>query len=153
MHWTITGVKPAYYLKLFWSMWCPEISISRILCMGLVLYPEESMALLHSWFSMSFYITSKKKTLACGSQEGHMWVTSGLLYGSLGQVGQQVWPTFNPDKVYIKPLVINSLGRGHTHIPTVHTGSILVNQAHRPQAGTPGLKRKSPQQWLWQLSK
>ena len=33
------------------------------------------------------------------------------------------------------PLVINSLGRGHTHthtqtcIPTIHTGSILRNQA------------------------
>ena len=26
-----------------------------------------------------------------------MWVTSGLLCGSVGQVGQQVWLTFNPD--------------------------------------------------------
>ena len=25
-----------------------------------------------------------------------MWVTSGLLCGSVGQVGQQVWSTFNP---------------------------------------------------------
>ena len=42
---------------------------------------------------MSFYIANV--SLACGSQEGHMWVTSGLLCGSVGQVGQQVKPTFN----------------------------------------------------------
>ena len=42
---------------------------------------------------MSFYVTFKKKTLASGSQEDRMWVTFGLL---LGQVGQQVRPTFNP---------------------------------------------------------
>ena len=41
-------------------------------------------------------------------------------------------------EVYITPLVISSLGRGHTHththtqtrIPTIRTGSILRNQAH-----------------------
>ena len=32
MHWIIIGVKPAYYLKLFWTMWCPEISLSKNLC-------------------------------------------------------------------------------------------------------------------------
>ena len=31
---------------------------------------------------------------------------------------------------HIKSLVINSLGRGHTRIPTIYTGSILRNQAH-----------------------
>ena len=35
---------------------------------------------------------------------------------------------------HITPLVINSLGHGHTHtqtrIPTIRTGSILRNQAH-----------------------
>ena len=31
---------------------------------------------------------------------------------------------------HIIPLIINSLGRGHTHIPTIRTGSILRNQAH-----------------------
>ena len=36
-HWIIISVKPAYYIKLFWSMWCPEISLSRSLCMGPVL--------------------------------------------------------------------------------------------------------------------
>ena len=30
MHWIITGMKPAYYLKLFWSMWCPEILLSKL---------------------------------------------------------------------------------------------------------------------------
>ena len=56
--------------------------------MGPVLYPEEIYDI--SDFSMPFYITFKKKTLACGSQEGLMWVTSGLLSGSMGEVGQQV---------------------------------------------------------------
>ena len=57
--------------------------------MGLVLYPEEIYGIqcFISDFSMSFYITFKKRTLACGSQEGHMWVISGLLCGSVGQVG------------------------------------------------------------------
>ena len=93
-----TGVKPAYYLKLFWSMWCPEISFSRILWIG-----PSSVSWRNLWhcftsdFSLSFYVTFKKKTLTCGSQEGHMWVTSGLLCGSVGQVDQQVWPTFNPE--------------------------------------------------------
>ena len=34
-------------------------------------------------------------------------------------------------EVHMTPLVINSLGRGHTRtrIPTIHTGSILRNQA------------------------
>ena len=31
----------------------------------------------------------------CGSQVGHMWVTSGLFSGLVGQIGQQVQPTFN----------------------------------------------------------
>ena len=42
MHWNIIGVKLAYYLKLFWSMWCPKISSSRSLCKGLVLYPAKN---------------------------------------------------------------------------------------------------------------
>ena len=43
-------------------------------------------------FSMSLALLLKEKTSVCGSQVGHdhMWVTSGLLYGSVGQVGQQV---------------------------------------------------------------
>ena len=69
-------------------MWYSEISLSRILCVGPVLYPKEIYGIVsYLIFSMSFYITFKKKTLACGSQEGHMWVTSGLLCGSVGQVG------------------------------------------------------------------
>ena len=35
-------------------------------------------------------ITFKKKNSACGSQVDHMWVTSGLFYGLVGQMGQQV---------------------------------------------------------------
>ena len=30
MHWNIIGVKPAYYLKLFWRMWCPKISSLKV---------------------------------------------------------------------------------------------------------------------------
>ena len=42
---------------------------------------------------MSCYITFKK---TCGSQVGRMWVTSRSFCGSVGQMGHQVWPTFNP---------------------------------------------------------
>ena len=45
---------------------------------------------------MLHWLLLKKKISICGSQVGHMWVTSGLLCGSVGQMGQQVWPTFNP---------------------------------------------------------
>ena len=46
----------------------------------------------------SYCITFKKKTSTCESQVGHMWVTSGLFCGSwsVGQMGQQVRPTFIP---------------------------------------------------------
>ena len=82
-HWCETS----HYLKLFWSMWYPEIFLSRILCVGPVLYPEEIYGIVsYLIFSMSFYITFKKKTWACGSHPDC----------SVGQVGQQVWPTFNP---------------------------------------------------------
>ena len=43
-----------------------------------------------SEFSVSFCITFRKKTCSCGSQVGHIWVTSRLL---CGLVGQWVWPT------------------------------------------------------------
>ena len=46
---------------------------------------------------MSCYITFKKKTSTCGSQVDHIWVTSGLFCGSVGQMGQQVRPSgFQP---------------------------------------------------------
>ena len=72
-HWCKTSL--LLYFKLFWSMctWCPEISFSRILCVGPVLYPVEIYSIVsHLIFSMSFYITFKKKTLACGSYVGHI---------------------------------------------------------------------------------
>ena len=53
--------------------------------MGPLLYPEEIYGIVsYLIFSIS---TFKKKTLACGSQEGHTWVTSGLLSGSSGLTG------------------------------------------------------------------
>ena len=39
--------------------------------------------------------TFKKKISICGSQVGHTWVTSRLFCRLLGQMSQQVWPTFN----------------------------------------------------------
>ena len=41
----------------------------------------------------------------------------------------------------------------HIHIQTIRTGSILRNQAHRPVAGAPGLKKKVAvaEKRKWQL--
>ena len=36
------------------------------------------------------YINFKEKTSTCRSQVAHMWVTSRLLSGSAGEMGQQV---------------------------------------------------------------
>ena len=44
-------------------------------------------------FFMSYVTLHLKRKL---QQVGHMWVTSRLFCGSVGQMGQQVWPTFNP---------------------------------------------------------
>ena len=65
MHWIIIGVKPAYYFKLLWSMWCPKILFSRMLCMGLA-RTKKSMALFHIWFSPSLF-TFLLKASTCGS--------------------------------------------------------------------------------------
>ena len=57
---------------------------------------KESMAIVpyQSFHVMLHYF--KKKTSTCGSQVGHMWVTSGLFCRSVGHMGQQIQPTFNP---------------------------------------------------------
>ena len=54
------------------------------------------MALLHiKNFSCHVTLaTFKKKTSTCGSQVDHMWAHPDY---SVGQMGQQVQPTFNPD--------------------------------------------------------
>ena len=53
---------------------------------------KKSMALFHiKNFSCHVTIaTFKRKTSGKGSQVGRMWVTSRLLCGSVGQIGQQV---------------------------------------------------------------
>ena len=96
MHFTITGVKPAYYtLSCFEVCGVQRFHSQKFIAWDQSCILKKSMEFLHIWFfSMSFYTTFKKKPLACGSKEGHMWVTSGLFCGS---VDQQVWPTFNPD--------------------------------------------------------
>ena len=53
--------------------------------------------------------TFKKKTSTCGSQ----WLTPGLFCESVGQMGQQVQPTFNPVLQYsidVQLLVLNNNG-------------------------------------------
>ena len=62
MHWNIIGAKQAYfYLKPFWSMWCPKISSSSSLCKRPVLYPaknEEIYGIVsYQKFFMSCYIS------------------------------------------------------------------------------------------------
>ena len=78
----IVGLKPAYYLKLVWSMWCPKISSSRSL------YMKKFMELFHIYVMLHY--TFKRKL----QYVGHKWVMSGLFCGSVGQMGQQVWSTF-----------------------------------------------------------
>ena len=59
-HWCETS----HYLKLFWSMWYSEISLSRILCVGPVLYPKEIyMALFHIWFFPCHFTKLLKRKL------------------------------------------------------------------------------------------
>ena len=88
MYWNITGVKPAYYPMLFWSMWCPKFPLSARDQFCILSRIKKSMALFHiKKFLRSCYITFKKKTSMCGSQVDHMWVTSGLFSGSSGSTG------------------------------------------------------------------
>ena len=56
---------------------------------------KKSMALFHITIFHVICINFKKKTSTCGSQVGHMWVTSGLLYGSV-VMGQQCMTHFQP---------------------------------------------------------
>ena len=46
---------------------------------------KKSMVIPYQKLFMSCYITFKKKTSICGSQVGHMWVTSRLFCCSVGQ--------------------------------------------------------------------
>ena len=39
----------------------------------------------------------------------HKWVTSGLFCGSLSQMSQQVWPTFNPVVQFVKTSRLTSI--------------------------------------------
>ena len=94
-HWCVTSD----YLKLFWSMWCPKISFLRILCVRPVLYYEEIYGIVsYLIFSISFY-TFKKKTLACGSQEGHnqiaLWVSGSIGSASVTHLQPWFWLTLD----------------------------------------------------------
>ena len=75
--------------------WCPKISSSRSLCKGLSVSCQEwrNLALFHiKSFSYHVTILLKKKTNIWGSQVGHMWVTSRLFCGSVGQIGNRCDP-------------------------------------------------------------
>ena len=71
-------------------MWCPKISSSRNLCKGPVVYPAKNKEIYGIVPYQKFHVMLHylKKTLTCGLQVGHMWVTSGLLCGSVGKMGQ-----------------------------------------------------------------
>ena len=76
-------------------MWCPEISFPRILCIGLVPYPEEVYGIVsHLIISMSFYITFKKKILACG------WVTRGSY---MGHIRIALWVSGSTNVIHFQP--------------------------------------------------
>ena len=85
MHWTIIGMKPAYYLKLFWIRWCPEISFSRIPCVGPDLYAakKEEIYGIVSYLISSIFTLLLKEMFS--TWVTHRWVlTSGFLCGSVG---------------------------------------------------------------------
>ena len=96
MHWIIIDLKPAYYLKLFWIMWCPEISLSNNLCNeGLVLYPYKNEKSVWHCFITEFFLYFHY-TLRYFS----MWITSAWIictsqWYTDWSVNQQVWFTFN----------------------------------------------------------
>ena len=82
-------------------MWFPKISSSRSLCKVLVLYPaknEEIYGIVpYQKIFMSYYSTLKRKLqvnmwVTSGSYVGHIWIVLWVM----GQMGQQVQPTFNP---------------------------------------------------------
>ena len=104
--WTL-GLMNALKYQWYKSILLSQAVLKRIWCTikkcarGTGAKNEEIYGIVpHQKFLISCYNTFKTKTLTCGSQMGHMWVTSGLFCRSVGQTGQQVWPTFNPD-VYV----------------------------------------------------
>ena len=92
-HWFETCLLSQAVWRMY--MWCPKILSSRSLCKALVLYPAENA--WHCSISKIFHVMLCTLLLKRKLQHvGHKWVTSELFCGSVGQMGQQVWPTFNP---------------------------------------------------------
>ena len=90
MDWIIVGVIPACYLKLFWSMRCPEILLLRNLCNGISFASfQEWRNVWHIRIFPCHYATSPCAWLTSGSYMGHTRIVSQ-------SVGQQEWPIFNP---------------------------------------------------------
>ena len=86
-------MKPAYYVyqAVLKNMVSKDFIIKKsVQGTGSVSCQESKnlWPLFHIKVFMSCYITFKKKASTCGSQVGHMWVTSGLFCGSVGQMGQ-----------------------------------------------------------------
>ena len=82
-HWYETSLLPQAVLK-------HVVPFSRIMCTGPVLYPaknEETHGIVsYLIFPYHFTLSLKRKYLG-HAQEGHMWVTSGLLSGSSESTG------------------------------------------------------------------
>ena len=75
IYWNIIGVKPAYYPKLFWSMWCPKIHLCARDWFCILPRMKKSMALFHiKSFSCHVTILLKRKRQHMG---GHKWVICG----------------------------------------------------------------------------
>ena len=99
--WIIIGVKPAHYLKIFWTIWCPEISLSKVYAIkGPVLYPYKNEEIRMALFYIRFFLVfALHFALLC--------ITSALGHKCMGHnfcmshwhldcsVGQQLWPTIN----------------------------------------------------------
>ena len=101
--------KLAYYLKVLWSMWSPEISFLTILHMDqfCILPIMKKFSYSIASYPMSFYIIFKENFnmwVTSESYVGHTWVTSWLLCGS---VGQQLWLIWNSES-YLHIWILNT---------------------------------------------
>ena len=71
MHWTITSVKPVTTLSCFVACGVQRFHSQEFCACDQFCIQKKSMALFHIWFFHVILHNFLKKTLACGSQEGH----------------------------------------------------------------------------------
>ena len=110
-HWHLVSEWTLCLLNALKYLWCETNLLSQAVLKHVVSedyifkksVQETDFVSSQEWRNLSYqknFICFKMKTSTFGLQVGHMWVTSGLLCGSVGQMGQQVWPTFNPEQDY-----------------------------------------------------